>query len=356
MLRDLDHAADLADRYDINIEDVLLIALNAAGVHSALPHERARAWLRLTSRPEDELLQILAFRREDSPFECTPEAIILNGEVVATINRLEADDVVLSYFRKGGRVLNLNSNARSLCTGCVFCYTTLEDAHDARLRAFDDLNAYMSLLCKQLDWPDISALDTVALSTGCFHHEHAALEHLKTLRGVLDQHGGTPEIQILSSVFRSAEGLDIAAEHIAPFHLTVTVECFSRRELLLKRSKADLSIDDMVNVLAMARDRGFTVDFTYIVGLDAPDVALHNLAMLAERCSSFPMLQIYQVHNGYMHRFAAPGATMIEFYLKMRCELEQILGPTGMRPKLWQNYRPLWYFTFAGEPLAGARI
>jgi hypothetical protein len=356
VLKDLDSAADLADRYGVNVEDVLLIALNAAGVHSPLPHARARVKLRLTSQPDRQLLQIPAFGREESPFECTPEEIKLGGETIAEVDSLEADDIVLSYFRNDGRVLNLNSNARSQCTGCVFCYTTLEDAHDARLQAMDDISAYIGLLAERLEWEDLNGIDAVTLSTGCFHQEWAALEHLAALRDVLGDYAGEPTIQILSSVIRTADGFDDALERIAPFYLTLTVECFSKRPLLLKRSKADLDREQMHEVLSAARERGFQADFTYIVGLDEPEVMLRELGPLAEHCSSFPMLQIFQAHNDYMRRYAAPGADTLEFFLEMRRELEDLLGPTGMRPKLWQNYRPLWYFTFAGEPLEGAAI
>jgi hypothetical protein len=356
VLKDLDAAADLADKYELGVEDVLLVALNAAGVRSPLPHARARVKCRLATRTEDQLLQIPAFGRPDSPFTCTPEAISLNGEVVATVDSVEADDIVLSYFRKGREVLTLNSNARSHCTGCVFCYTTLEEAHDARLRAMDDLSAYISLLMTELSWKDFAGVETVALSTGCFHREWAALEHLAALRQILDGYEGDPTIQILSSVIRSEDGLDAVAEKIAPFHLTLTVECFSDRPLLLKQSKADLDRRQMIEILRGSKERGFRSDFTYLVGLDEPAVMLRELERLVEHCSVFPRLQIFQPHNDYMRRFATPGADSIEFFLSMRRELEYLIGPTGLRPGLWQNYRPLWYFSFAGEPLPGPWI
>ena len=50
----------------------------------------------------------------------------------------------------------------------------------------------------------------------------------------------------------------------------------------------------------------------------------------------------------------ADGAERLEFYLKARALLEELMGPTGLRPKAWEGYRPLWYFSFGGESLAGA--
>jgi hypothetical protein len=47
----------------------------------------------------------------------------------------------------------------------------------------------------------------------------------------------------------------------------------------------------------------------------------------------------------------AHGASRLDFYLRARGVIEELMGPTGLRPAAWECYRPLWYFTFAGEPL-----
>lgn len=41
----------------------------------------------------------------------------------------------------------------------------------------------------------------------------------------------------------------------------------------------------------------------------------------------------------------------LEFYIKSRIEIEKIFKDTGMRPKRWKNYRPLWYKYFSDEIL-----
>jgi hypothetical protein len=51
-----------------------------------------------------------------------------------------------------------------------------------------------------------------------------------------------------------------------------------------------------------------------------------------------------------------PAGGDLEFYLAARRTLEQIFAPSGLRPESWRNYRPLWYFEFAGAPLDGPRI
>ncbi|MGH9038007.1 MAG: radical SAM protein [Acidimicrobiia bacterium] len=355
MIASLARLAQLSRDWGINEEDILLIALNASGVRSPLPSPRMRFRVRLNSRPEEQFFLILSLGRAHSPFELDDHEIRFDGRAIAEVEALEDDDAVLGYFRQDRRALTLNSNARSECTGCVFCPNTLEAASDPRLAALDDLDSYLAALVHTSSLPDLAAVERVTVCTGCFVYEHLALQHLGRVRDAMTKQrcGGT--LHFLSSVLTTGPGLTTAAD-MGRFHLTITAECFTRRDVILKRSKAQLTPEDMVSVLARAKDRGITGDFTYIVGLDPPAVALERLASFVPVTTAFPKFQVYQSHNLLMDVFLADGAREIEFYLHMRGEIERLFRPTGLRPQSWENYRPLWYFTFAGEPLSGVRI
>ena len=80
-----------------------------------------------------------------------------------------------------------------------------------------------------------------------------------------------------------------------------------------------------------------------------------GVAGLVPHVSEFPGFQVYQAHNRVMAHLRAPGAESLEFYLAARRDLEALMSPTGLRPKGWQCYRSLWYYTFAGEELV-ARV
>jgi hypothetical protein len=67
--------------------------------------------------------------------------------------------------------------------------------------------------------------------------------------------------------------------------------------------------------------------------------------------TEFPNFQVYQAHNAIMAGLRADGSDTLDFYLRARHEIEQIAGPTGLRPKAWECYRPLWFFTFGDESL-----
>lgn len=355
MLEDRSHATRLARAWGVDADDIVLIALNACGLRADMGASRLRFRFRMDSRPDTQLHMILSLGRAGSPFELVKGEIRLAGERIAVIDVADADDAVLGYWRNGGKVLTLNSNARSQCTGCVFCPNTLEAASDPRLAALDDLHSYFAAIVDEFELADMSGVEKVTVCTGCFHHEHLALRHLAGVRQAMTGQGCAGAIHFLSSVLTTSAGLDAAAE-IGPFHLTLTAECFTRRGVILKESKAKLTPPQMVRVLGEAAERDIATDFTYIVGLDPADVAVPQLADFVPVTTTFPRFQVYQTHNSLMDVFLADGAGDIEFYLRMRREIEELFGPTGLRPQPWENYRPLWYFSFADEPLAGTRI
>jgi hypothetical protein len=355
VLSDRTQAARLSRQWGVDADDIVLIALNSCGLRADIGVSRLRFRLRLDSRPDEQLYMILSLGRSGSPFELVDQEIRLGGQRIAVVDDAEADDAVLAYWRHGRKVLTLNSNARSQCTGCVFCPNTLEEASDPRLVGLDDLHSYFAAIVEDFSLPDMSDVDKVTVCTGCFHYEQLALLHLRQVRQAMAGQNCAGTIHFLSSVLTSPQGLAAAAD-LGPFHLTLTAECFTRRDVILKESKAKLTPAEMARALGDAVERNITTDFTYIVGIDPPDVAVRHLADFVPVTTTFPRFQVYQSHNSLMDVFVADGARDIEFYLHMRREIEELFGPTGLRPRSWENYRPLWYFTFADEPLCGERI
>lgn len=354
MLTSVRHLEQVAQDWAINVEDVLLIALNASGARSPLDKPRMRFRLRLDSRPQDPLFLILSLGRQDSPFEIDEHELKLAGTKVGEIEGIEDDDAVLVYWRNGTRMLTLNSNARSQCTGCVFCPNTLEDAADPKIKSLG-LAGYLGALAATSGMDDLATVQTVTVCTGCFLHEHLALEHLADVRHAMAANGCSGTLHFLSSVLTTEKGMDAAAR-LGPFHLTLTAECFTGRQNILKESKAKLTPDEMVTVLARAKERSMATDFTYIVGLDAIEPAVENLRRLVPVSTAFPRFQTYQAHNAFMDLYRAPGAQTIEWHLTMRRSIEELFLDTGLRPAWWQNYRSPWCFTFAGEELSEPRI
>jgi hypothetical protein len=287
-----------------------------------------------------------------SPFSLRGQNLYLAGSLVGTVDRVSADEAVGGYFRNGGSAATLNPNARSRCVGCAFCPNTLESAADPRLREERALSELLMAMTEQHPRRSLAELTEVTVSTGCFEREQAAVDHLIGLRKALWQYGIAARIGFLTSVLESAAAFEELAERVAPFVLRLTVECFERRDLLLKASKASLTPSRMPAVLRRALTAGHATSFTYVVGLDGLTALRRGIEQLLPYTTEFPNFQVYQAHNAIMGGLRAPGADRLEFYLRARRDIEQILAPTGMRPRGWENYRPLWYFTFAGESLA----
>lgn len=350
-----DTVSRLAERYDVPIEDVLLIAVNLFGIWSDQQHHRARLTVRLAGRPDVTWTVVVPLNAAGSPFTLRGTELRLAGDVVAEVHRVNSDDAAGGYFRDEGRAATLNPNARSRCVGCAFCPNTLEAAADPRLSRQHELADLLDALVEQHPRRDLSQLREVTVSTGCFEREAAALDHLLSLRGVLSARKLTPRIGFLTSVLRSDQAFQALADRVTPFVLRLTVECLTRRSLMLKASKAELDVEQMPDLLARAKCAGLGTSFTYIVGLDPLDELRSGVTALMEHTSEFPNFQVYQAHNSIMAGLRTPGADELEFYLQARREIEQITAPSGLRPQAWEGYRPLWYFTFAGQSLVGAR-
>ncbi|MFI6088587.1 hypothetical protein [Streptomyces sp. NPDC051218] len=345
----------LAAKYRVPVEDTLLIAINLHGIASDLPRHRARVQVRLASAPSVPWQLIVPLNVTDSPFRLRGENLTLGGAPVGTVERIDADEAVGGYFRDAGAALTLNPNARSRCVGCAFCPNTLEAAADPRLAEERDLQELFTALREQHPHRDLTDVREVTVSTGCFERESAAVQHLRTLRTVLGEQGVKARIGFLTSVLGSKKAFDQLAVDVAPFVLRLTAECFTRRDLLLKASKAVLVASEMPGLLRRALEAGHGTSFTYIVGLDALEALHAGVSALVPYVSEFPNFQVYQAHNSVMASLRAPGAQDLEHYLQARVVIEDIMGSTGLRPTAWECYRPLWYFTFAGESLVGAR-
>jgi hypothetical protein len=351
-LKNLDN---LAKKYGVPWLDVLFIATNAEGARTTLEHPRARMQLR-PNESEESWQIILPLDNPDSPFMLSDEGLWIDEQLVADLLGIENDDVVLTYLRAGGRSLTLNTHSRSTCIGCLFCPNVIEDAADATLDGVEELSRLLSWVEADNDWADLSDVEVITVCSGCFQHGDAAVTHMSALRKAASQHRFKGRLHLLSSVVRERKHLEQLAETAGPFHLTLTLECFTRRNILLKDTKASLTLDESCRILDVCAELGILGDFTYVAGLDSFEDAVNGLRQLAPHVTTFPRIQIFQAHNDYMRRTRTPEAESVDFYLNLRNTIEADFSTRSLAPLSWENYRPLWYSTFAGKPVQGPRI
>lgn len=348
---------DLAAEYGVAWPDVVLLALNLFGVSTPLgPRVRLEVEVVGEGVPR---LQVVPSARVWSPFQVFAGQLLVGEVAVGAVRRMDLDDAVAGYLRcwdgRRWRAATLNPNARSRCTGCVFCPTVLEAAADPRVRLDDEYGQLLSALAAQFAAYDgtLSDLAEVTVSTGCFHTEDAAVAHLGTLRRVLTRFGVSPDVGLLTSVLRSRRAFDQIAAEVGPFTLWLTAECATRRDLILKHTKASLRPSDMSRLLGDARAAGLGASFTYVVGLDPLEDMAAFLGELLPQVSVWPSIQVLQAHTPLTETLRAPGADQLGYYLQARRIIEQLAEPLGVRPERWRSYRPLWFTTFAGQPLSG---
>lgn len=356
MIKSIAEAQKLGLKYEIPLEDVVLMALNLSGIKADIYFTRIRFRLLLNSHPEPFYLALCVNTRE-TPFSYRDSRVFLGDEDIAHVFALEKDTCDNSYFRRGGTALTLNSNSRSSCKGCRFCGTYSQEANDVnRLSTEERLTDRLRQILWEKQLKDFSGLYEVAICTGCFGTEELALQHLLMVNKVLASFGFMGILKYIGSEIASERALSIIQREIRNFALYFTVEVFSRREELLRWNKARLSLEEIKQALRGSLAKDFHTTILYVLGLDPRDVVTRGFMGFASLVNQFPVINLIQNFVAEHETLKDPDARFLEYYLDIRKELEGIFGITGLRPRLWENYKPLWYLSFAGEKLDGIRI
>lgn len=101
----------------------------------------------------------------------------------------------------------------------------------------------------------------------------------------------------------------------------------------------------------MAKTLGIQTTFAYIAGIDDLISLQQGFSFLADSITRFPIVNVYQIQTPGQMRIIDAEAKELEYYVKARETIEQVLTQTGLYPRRWENYRPLWYDFYVGQPL-----
>jgi hypothetical protein len=353
-----------AETYGIPEEDVFFIWLNREGVRASFDGNRCRFGL--------EAIDIDLFRnarsygivnfycatalRSNSAFRFSDEGYLMFRETkMARVSEPQADFCESSYPRKEGRVINLNPILKSRCAGCKFCHTAGQVSHEkVKLWEEDDIRIFIQDYIEKLEIDDLSKIDQVAIVSGCFRSEDEVAEYIFRIRKVLSEFNYINEIMYFGSQLKSSKVLERLTE-IRPFAYYFTLECFERREELLRSTKSANSLEDVEYILSQAKSLGFSTSYSYIIGLDGLDSVEKISARFKKHLTRFPIVNVYQIHEKQIN-CGTKEADGMEYYLKARKILENIYLDTNIRPQPYENYRSLWHLKFADEVLYGPRI
>lgn len=346
-----------SEKYDIPFTDVMLIALNRYGLCADVPDKRLRFKFRPFSCTEIFYLAICVNTYE-SPFTIGGNnVLLLNGSELGQIFDIEKDTCDATYFRRQKTELTLNSNMRSQCKGCTFCGTYNLDPDDRVDMSTDEKIAeFIEGYLKINNMKDLSNLVRVTICTGCFTSEMKLVEHIISIYRVFQQYGFTKRIRYIGSQIRSEEAMQMIQDAIPFFSLSLTTECFSKREVRMRKEKASLHMEDIKEILARSLAHKFSTNFLYIVGLDELSILQSGVEMLLPYINRMPIFQVMQNYVEKHENERTEEAKTLDYYFQARKFIEKTFANTTMKPRTWENYRSLFYTTYQNKPLECIKI
>ena len=356
--RNMEEWQYLAEKYQVRPEEIGLIDFNRSGI--ALPDGEVRPNFRVRftgtiNYTDDESWFALPVRRsEDTLFSARDGQLFFDDKLIGLTGPMMLDTCDTSYQR-GPHLLNLNSRSRSNCAGCRACVhndktlydgTVIKDQHE--LTTKDDLEIFFD--DKQSKGLDVANLKQIAVVTGLFNDEAEIVQHMKDISETVRPRGFQGELMYFGCQVNSDGALATLAE-LGDFSLIYAVDNFTNRKKFLAPFKAGISLDQAKDTMGRARDNGIQTSFAYIAGVDSLEDLKSGMQLFAEASTRFPVVNIFHVQTRVQGKVMDDDAKRLEYYIKARREIEEVFRNTDMRPRRWENYRPLWYRTFADEQL-----
>jgi hypothetical protein len=360
--RDNETYEKLSDKYSVPQSEIRFIDLNRTGIF--LPNNVVRIGFRVRFLTEindhghkkNTYFALPVRDLHDSNFSVRDKSLAFNnykfGKLLEQVN-LDTCDV--SYSR-GKKLLNLNSRRRGNCGGCSCCVhhyknlydsTVLKDAHE--LESEEDIGNFFNDYDKNKE--PIKNLEQIAVVTGLFHSETEVIKHLHLIHNAARKLGFGGELLYFGCEVNSPGGLEQLAK-INNMTFIYAIDVFSQREKILHKSKSEISVKDASETLKKAKKLGINTTYAYITGIDDTDSMRQNAEFLMDSITRFPIVNIYQVQTKQQVSVMHPTAKKLDYYLESRKLFENFFSDKDLRPRTWENYRPLWYEYFNGKPLA----
>lgn len=355
IIEDFGEYKRLSEKYNLPISEILQIDMNRSGVY--LPNNEVRVNFRVRFKGkfngDYETWYALPVReKEDTNFSCHNNHIYYKNIVIGDITDRIMLDTCESSYQRGPHLLNLNSRSRSNCGGCTACIHNDKNLYDETvlrdkkgLHIKEDLEEFF-------DSKNILVQDLVqiAVVTGLFHSERNVVDHMKLVHDVASRRGFEGELMYFGCEVNSEDALKELSE-LGKFQLIYAYDNFTKRNKILNPSKGKLTIEDAIRTLELAQKYGIDTTISYISGIDSLVKMKEGFTKLKEYMTQFPIINIYQTQTNLQVGIMDPEASILEYYLESRKELEKIFQNKDYLPKRWSNYRPLWYKIYQNQEL-----
>lgn len=354
MINDYNAYEELGQQFNINLSEIIQIDLNRSGVYLEEGEVKEDFRVRFKGKILDdyETWYALPVRNEqDTPFKICKNEIFFKDKIIGTTGMLMLDTCETSYQR-GPHLLNLNSRSRSNCGGCRACIHSYRKLYDETVikdqESLDTKEDIKNFFESQKI--DVSNLAQIAVVTGLFKSEENVVNHMKSIYEVVKEYGFNGELMYFGCEVNSEDAL-IELSKLGKFSLIYALDNFSKRELLLSKTKSLITVNDARNTLELAQKHNIKTTISYISGLDTIEDMVNGFKFLKESFNHFPIVNVYQTQTIGQANVMEAEAKRLSYYLESRIQLERIFKDVKYRPKRWENYRPLWYKYFANEEL-----
>ncbi len=347
-----------SQKYNVPDTDTCLISLNTLGAKSSLKFLRIRSYFTPNFINKTFYLMI-CLNTSQTPFYLTKSKIHLGEYMIGSLKKFENDLVELYYFRKKKKVLVLNTNDRSHCIGkCTFCGTQYQTPRSKR--KFLEFKEILKLFEKIEETAKIkfSKLEEICLNTGLFENEKKLFTHLISIYKAASLMNFKGEIKYIGAQLRNKSNLKEISKIIPKFSYYFTLETLERRDFIDKRKKyfAAFNVEKTVKFLNNLRKKGIETSLLYVLGLDSLSSISHAFQKFKKVLTRFPVINIFQAYHPSFELLRHEDAKRLDYFLNARMIFENIFEDTDLRPKLWENYRGLWYTKFKGEKIEGSHL
>ena len=345
---------ELGEKYNVNPKEIAQIDLNRSGIY--LPNNEVPENFRVRFKGElldnyESWFALPVRAKEDTPFKIDNNKMFFKDMEIGNIKDLMLDTCEASYQR-GPHLLNLNSRSRSNCGGCKACVHNYKDLYDSTvikdhvpLNTEEDIRTFLAN--KNIDIPN---LVQIAVVTGLFHGEQNVIDHMKLIQKVTTPQDFNGELMYFGCEVNSAKALEELSK-IDNFALIYALDNFSKRDTLLTKTKSLITLQKAKDTLLYAKELGIDTTIAYISGIDSIEEMKEGFNYLKDSFTRFPVINVYQTQTPEQTSILNDEARFLEYYVKSRVEIEDIFKDTSLKPKRWENYRPLWYQYYAKEKL-----
>ncbi|MEG0576569.1 MAG: hypothetical protein RR500_01760 [Bacilli bacterium] len=354
LINDFQELEKLSKIYNIPVSELLQMDLNRCGIY--LPNgevqEKFRVRFKTKILDDYETWVALPVRSKDNtPYYTKDNKIYFKNCEIGLAKELELDTCDTSYQR-GPYLLNLNSRSRSSCGGCKACIHNYHDLYNSTvikdrlsLNTKEDIENYFIKMKF-----DIKKFNQLAVVTGLFRDEDHVVNHMKLVHEVANEMGFNGELMYFGCQVNSDKAL-IELSKLENFYLIYALDNFSKRDMLLSKLKSSITIEDAKDTLTRAKKLGIKTSISYICGIDNLNDMIKGFENIKESLTSFPIINIYQMQTIEQSSILYNNAKSLDLYIKSRIGIEELFKDTSLRPKRWENYRPLWYKYFSDEEL-----